>query len=204
MIVSDIRSVMQDTVPVTELSLLDYRYALDGVMPLLCSAAHGKVICDVPGLVREVNSRKPDWSEGEPSIALWIEPLTGNWRSNLQMLADTMTADSRLIIIASRPLARLLPEQRRNPSHSLGRTAGGIPRLRRALRGAGFRITETHGIHTVVAVALSLGGTLISRCGRPDVGDRLLFASRLHYTTHGLLAPLSTVTLLFARRERFT
>lgn len=192
---------MIGTHPVAFLAPLDYRCALDAAMPLLAEVRAPAVVCNVPQLLPEVRQRIPCWASGSTAeAALWVEPLVDTWRADLANLANGLTVGGTLVVVASRPIARVLPERRAWSGRPLGLHLSGIRCLRQALAQAGFLVEESHGFHSSVAIALGVLSRFVECVGRPDLGDRLHFASRLHYRVAGPLAPLSTVVLLPARK----
>ena len=200
------RHVPLGTRPVSALAPLDYRYALDAAMPLLAGPDPPLVHCAVPELAAEIRQRLPHAAgatgvDGAPA-ALWVEPRAAGWADELRVLAAALSADAPLVIVASQPLARLLPERRSWRGQPLGLTWGGVERLCRALSHHRLRLEARHGVHSVVAIGLSLMGQAVARAGRPALGDRLHFAARLRYRTTGPFAALATVALLLARKER--
>lgn len=187
------------TLPRWDLVPMEYGYALDAVMPLLAGQGLPLVWCGVPALDAEVRQRLPILAEGKPArAALWVEPMLDSWQTDLDWLIAGMETKGILCVLASRPLARLLPERREWPGEPLGLQPSGLRRLRRALRDRGFAVEE-YGIHGLGAIVRNLLAGLASRWGWPDLGDRLGFAARLSYITSGPLAPLPTVALLVAR-----
>jgi hypothetical protein len=202
---------MIGTLPAWSLAPREYGYALDAVMPRLAGEESLVVRCHVAALEAEIRQRLARWTaQGQARVALWVEPLVDDWQAELEALAAALAGDGTLIVIASRPLARLLPEagqitgttRRGWPGRPLGLQPGGIRRLRRTLERQGFRLEGEYGVHTLAAIGLNLLGQQLARWGRPDLGDRLGFAGRLRYCTAGRLAPLSTVALLVARAAR--
>ena len=189
--------------PVWCLPPLEYRYALDAAMARLGNARAPIVICNAPSLLGEVRQRGLSGDRWSPAAdaALWVEPLVDTWPTDLATLDDALIAGAPLTIVASLPLARVLPERRSWHEHPLGLQPGGIDRLRRGLVRCGFALDAMYGIHSMIAVGLSLLSRLAARSGRPDLGDRLHFAARLRYCVAGPLAALSTVALLVARKE---
>ena len=198
------RHVSLGTRPVVALAPLDYRFALDAAMPLLAGPAPPLVRCSVPELAAEIEQRLPQViaavGVASAPAALWVEPPATGWRADLRVFAAALPPGAPLVIIASRPLARLLPERRSWPGRPLGLTWGGVERLCRALSRGGFALEARHGVHSAVAIGLSLIGQAVARMGHPRHGDRLHFAARLHYRTTGPFAALATVALLLARR----
>jgi len=194
---------MIGTLPTWDLAAREYRYALDAVMPSLTGKGTPVVCCRVPALAAEVRQRLiRGTEEAQAHVALWLEPLADDWQTELGALAAAMAGDGLLLVIASRPLARLLPERRDWPGGALGLRPGGIGRLRRALGQRGFAVEVEYGVHTLSAIGLNLLGQQAARWGRPDLGDRLGFAGRLRYCTAGPMASLSTVALLVARKRQ--
>lgn len=191
---------MIGTLPMCDLAPLDYRYALDATMPTL--AGHTvQVYCNVPALEGEIRQRLPRQATvNAVTAALWVEPLVSTWAAEIDTLTRQLPAGAPLVVVASRPLARLLPERRSWNGRPLCMGLGGVCRLRHALALAGFRVAAVHGIHSLYAIALNILSRQIERRGRPDGGDRLHFAARLHYRAPSPLAAMSTVALLFAHK----
>lgn len=192
---------MIEMVPVAGLAPLEYRYALDAAMPILATAAPQRVICHLPDLLQEVAWRLPDRVEsGEGAAALWIEPPTHGWQHELAQIASALPRGGCLVVIASRPLARLLPERRIWPGDALGMRPGGIRRLRDALQTPGFHLREIYGIHTLWSMGLNrLALAWESRW--PANAAHLHFGARLHYTVQGWASVLSTLALFVAQKE---
>lgn len=181
---------------------LDYRYALDAVMPAYARASGASVLCNIPELSAELDYRGIRvGSAGSATTALWIEPLIDSWSAELDSLAAQLAAGGRLYVIASRPLAAVLPERRGWHGQPLGVRPGGLRRLQSSVRGRGFRITACYGIHGPASIGLNCLAWVASAAGRPDVGDRLQFAGRLRYCTRGLRSALSAVSLIAAVKE---
>jgi hypothetical protein len=182
---------------------LDYRYALDGALAVLGGRVAPVVRCRVPELEDEIGWRIPRAAElGAATAALWVEPQAGDWQAELDELARALPQGSRLAIVASRPLARLIPERRSWGGQPLGLRPGGIGRLARAVWRAHFRLEASYGFHSPLAIGTSLLSQWAERLGRPDLGDQLHFAARGRYCVTGPLAALATVALLVARKER--
>jgi hypothetical protein len=171
-------------------------------MPVLTGKPAPIVLCHAPELVGEIRQRLPCWAETHAApAALWVEPLAGTWQDDLEFFAGALPGGAPLVVIASRPLAHLLPERCSWEGRSLGVWPGGIGQLHRALGQAGFAIEASYGIHSALAIGLSILSGLMERWRRPDISDRLHFAARLRYHTTGPLAALSMVALLIARKE---
>lgn len=204
---------MIGTHPMVALAPLDYRYALDAAMSLLNNTSGPLVQCNIPALEGEIVQRipnpmhLPNKPEGNSlpehhtsavPAALWIEPMRDTWQDELRTLAHVLTHNASLVIIASQPLARMVPERQSWPGNPLGIAPFGIATLRRALKRQGFTIEATYGIHSLFAIGLSMMSQYIDRY-RPELGDRLHFASRLRYAVRGSLAPFATVALMVVR-----
>jgi len=184
-----------------ELAPLDYRYSLDAAMTAVAGRATA-VRCDVPELMSEIRRRIPSPAAfGDAEAALWVEPLLGTWRSDLITIAEALPHEAPLVIVASRPLARRLPERRSWNGQPLGMQPSGIRRLRQALADVGFRLEAIYGVHSLRAIVLNLLSEQAGRWGYPGLSDRLHFAGRLCYCTIGPFAALSTVALLMNRKE---
>ncbi|HEX5415937.1 MAG TPA: hypothetical protein VFZ25_09750 [Chloroflexota bacterium] len=202
---------MIGTTPVSHLAPLDYRYALDAAAALLGGQPPAAVYCNVAALGEEARQRFPgvDLTPPPPSscdgkggsrAVLWIEPTVDSWQTELATIAAEVPAGGTLVVVASRPLARLLPERRGWRGDPLGSRPRGIATLYRGLRDAGFVVAESHGVHSLKAIGLSALGARCERLGRPELGDRLRFAARRAYRDGGILQPLATVALLAARK----
>ncbi|PDV99086.1 hypothetical protein [Candidatus Chloroploca asiatica] len=195
---------MISSLPVSQLAPLDYRYAIDGALALLGNV-RPLVRCEQPELDAELAQRLPvsDYMQHTiyPSAALWIEPQQVNWQQVLNTLATTLPPGTQLAIIASQPLARLLPDRQTWRGVPIGIKPGGITRLGNGLRRAGFYVQAKYGIHSVYAIGLNSLGGLMTRIGRADLRDRLEFAARLGYMTHGVAMPLATVALVLACKK---
>jgi hypothetical protein len=185
-----------------DLPPLDYRYALDAAMAMVGQTPATRGLCRVPELDAELRQRLPKLAEEcESRAAIWVEPLVDTWREDLKSLARPLAFGGQLVVIASQPMARLLPERRIWPGQPLGLRPWGVAQLRRALTSAGLTVYRYYGIHSVFAIGLSLLGQQLDRLGRPALGDRLHFAARLRYSGGGVMATLATVALLAARKE---
>lgn len=193
---------MIGTRPVPCLAPLDYRYALDAAVTLFAGAGAPLVSGPLEPLRAEAQQRFPPALPAGGLAALWIEPAAPTWRSDLAALGEQLAVGGTLVVIASRPLARLIPERRGWGGDPLGLQPRGVARLLHALGRAGFRVTRNDGIHSLKAMVFSQLGQSCDRVGRPDLGDRLRVAAREAYHVGGVLAPLSTVALLAARKER--
>lgn len=187
------------------LAPLDYRYALDAAMSTLAGIPQPLVKCGVHALQDEVSQRIPVQLKQGPALGgLWIEPLSATWNSDLHLLLTGLAFAAPLVIVASRPLARLIPERASWDGQPLGLKPGGLGRLRRALTQMRWTVESSYGIHSALAIALSVVGQQLERIGRPDLGDRLHFAARLRYCNEGVFSPLSTVAVLVVRKGQLS
>lgn len=194
---------MIGTLPMADLAPLDYRYALDAALTLLDRTGDLRVVCNLPALDREIRQRIAPAAPPVPaSGALWVEPLATAWPAQLAALSEQLAPGATLALIASRPLARLIPERRTWQVKPLGTQLAGLSTLRRGLRQAGYRISAEYGMHSALSIGLSLLSQQLERRGRPDLGDRLHFAARLHYCKTGPQTVLATVALVQASKER--
>ena len=195
------RRIVTSTYQKADVAPLEYRYALDAAMPVVARRNSLMVLCNVPQLESEVRQRLSHVSEPQLATAgLWIEPLRESWMNDLKKFQHTLDRSSPLIILASRPLANLLPERRSWTAKPLGTHLIGLSNLSQALLESGFALESKYGVHSILAIVHSLVSRTADLCGRPDLGDRLQFAARLHYCIRGPLAGLSTLALIFARR----
>lgn len=194
---------MIGTLPMADLAPLDYRYALDAALTLLDRTGDLQVVCNLPALDREIRQRiAPAAPPAPANSVLWVEPLAAGWLAQLAALSEQLAPGATLAVIASRPLARLIPERRTWQVKALGTQLAGLPALRRGLRRAGYRISAEYGMHSALSIGLSLLSQQLERRGRPDLGDRLHFAARLHYCKTGPQTALTTVALVQASKER--
>ena len=179
---------MIGTLPATQLAPLDYRCALDAAIGSLGSATP-LLICHARELAAEVHQRLPQQSRpGDPAAGLWIEPQTGSWRADLITFARALPINAPLLIVASRPIARLLPERRGWRGSPFGTRMDGL--------------SAEYGFHSVAAIVLNTLSRQAEQRGRPELGDRLHFAARLRYRAAGRQAALCMVALLIASKER--
>lgn len=180
---------------------LEYRYALDAAMTWLAHCRQVAVVCAIPALHAEVAQRTPVRTiQDQPDAGLWVEPLVNGWQADLAALAPRLPAGAPLAVVASQPLARLIPERRGWSGAPLGMRPGGLRTLREALGRAGFCVEQQHGVHSLDAIIRNQFGRLLARAGRPDLADRQEFAARLHYRAAPPWTTLATTCLWLARR----
>lgn len=159
------------------------------------------VRCAVAPLQRELGQRLGGGPPATPGAGLWVEPQAGHWQADLALFTAELPTSAPLIVVAARPLVRLLRERRSWGDDPLGARFGGLHQLAQALAVAGFTLRERHGLHTLGAIGLNALAAQVARLGRPELADQLHFAARLRYRSGGALAALSTLALLVARRD---
>jgi len=194
---------MIESLPMVSLAPLDYRYALDAAMSVLGGKRAPLVICNAAEIAGEVRQRIPSApNPALPDAGRGFEPLSSSWQQELATIAQKLPPGAPLVIIASRPLARWLPERRGWARQALGLRAGGVGQLRRALPKVGLRPRALFGVHSGLSVVLGGAGGLAQRFGHPELGDRLHFAARLNYCVADPFSALATVALFFAQKEQ--
>jgi len=161
---------------------------------------------DAPAFVAEAQG----WAWGAASAALlnhqntkayealiWAEPESHSALAKAMLLRSVAQANAVLVVIASAPLRRFLPAWQIHPRPAQDPLSPGA--VRRALSKAGWQLKETITFHGPRAVAWTKLAQLLERLGRPDWGDRCLFAMRANYREPGWLWPLAPVSLIRAR-----
>ncbi len=180
------------TRPVYELAPQEYRYALDACAGLLANTPP-LVINNLPELTGEIQQRFPVTDESVTG-AIWLEPMRLDWSGQIKKL-ENLANGAPLLVIASQPLARILPERRGWQGQPVGLRPGGLGQLRRALQRSGFSLSARYGLHTPLSIGLNLLSGRLDRLGQKALADRVYFAARLRYRSTGLTAPLATVGL---------
>lgn len=186
--------------PRGQIAPLEYCYALDAALAMLGGAAP-HLICRANELVADAQQRLGQPATTPPRAGLWIEPDAPHLAADLAEFVRAIPPGGPLIVIASQPLARILPERRTWRGAAIGLRPGGVARLCAALRAAGFAPLSRHGIHSAAAIAANALGAQLARRGRPDLADQLAFAGRLRYRSSGWMAHFATVALLVARKR---
>jgi hypothetical protein len=193
---------MIGTLHLTDLPPMEYRWALDAVMPLFHSSGPPHVICHLPVFRIEIEQRL----SGLPlsthhQNGLWVEPMLNSWQVDLQEFYAMMESGSTLILLSSCPIARWLPERRGWSGVPLGLHLLGLPRLYSKLHKKGFLLLNVYGFHSLVSIWLNYQAHWMDRCGYPDVADRLRFSARLKYLQRGPFAVMNTVVLMLFRKN---
>ncbi|MCU0495374.1 MAG: hypothetical protein MUD01_27615 [Chloroflexaceae bacterium] len=193
---------MKHTTSVVELAPLDYRAALDAAMVRVRCKPDIALQSNIPQLLDEVRWRLPRPVECDAATSLlWIEPLAGSWPTELQRLTQALPVGGLLAVVASQPLARLLPERQRWDGRGLGLRPGGLGKLRQSLVRNGFRLEPTCHFHSFASIAVQALGQLAARSGKAALADRLHFAARLRYSGSSVLHRPATVALLVGHKE---
>ncbi len=173
----------------------EYGAALDAAA-MICGR-HAQIVCDEPQLAGDISQR---WQPGSAhGAAIYVEPMAATWRTALAGLANDVAPDAPLVLLASSPLARALPERAGWSADALGLRPGGLRAPLGQLRHAGFRIISRHLFHTVTSVLVLTCARLAARLGWPARADSLEFLARAWYRSERRLA-LGTVELIVLRR----
>lgn len=143
----------------------EYHNALDA-LPSFVAMDSVRWVCGSAELRPLLQARLS--SNNETSIerksVVWVEPQVGE---------GVPEAGERLIVIASLPLMRLVPERR-----GWGDAPMGGWRVKKMLRRAGWGISAEYRFHTLTSILLN---TLAGRMGQTARADRWRFAARLRY-----------------------
>ncbi|KPV53012.1 hypothetical protein SE17_12100, partial [Kouleothrix aurantiaca] len=120
-----------------QLAPLEYCYALDAALAMLGGTVP-HLICRADELAAEAQQRLGQPATTPPRAGLWIEPDAPHLAADLAEFVRAIPARAPLIVVASQPLARMLPERRAWRGAALGLRPGGVARLCAALQAAGF------------------------------------------------------------------
>ncbi len=153
--------------------MIPYEYvnALDA-LPSFSPMMQLRWRCSVDELRSLLNERVPNVAQA-PNL-VWVEPQVG----------ESLPIDpslERLIVIASCPLMRLIPERREWQDAPLGMARGGLRRLNGELSQAGWQLEHAFRFHTLSSIGLNLLGQQMARVGQPARADRWQMKARLHY-----------------------
>jgi hypothetical protein len=187
--------------PVYALAPLEYRYALDAALTLVPDRRRVRVQCNLAALQADVAARIADTTQSATAV-LWIEPLQQTWKQEMQQLAAELPLGGTLLMLASHPLAGLLPERADWREQPLGIQPAGIRQLRQAFRQLGLRMQARYGVHSLSSISWNMLSHAAQRIARPDLADRLRATAQQHYLSSGMLAGLATVGLVCAQKER--
>lgn len=150
--------------------LHEYTNALDA-LPSFVAMDALQTVCAVPEVVSVLAVRLPPTLS--PRHLVWVEPQVGEAVPRLDGI-------ERVVVIAARPLARILPERKVWGDAPLGMQVGGLWRLRRELRKSGWGISAEYRFHTLQSI---LYNTISQRHPQPAKADRWHFAARAAYIT---------------------
>ena len=169
---------------------LEYQIALD-VLPSFVSMSETGWICQVDAFYPELQNRLPHVPA--PQYLVWIEPQMAEPLPSLNNI-------QRLILIASRPLARILPERKAWQDDSVGLRWRGTSRFQQPLRQEGWHAVATHHFHTLQSIILNRASEQLTRIGQPARADRWQFAARQRYATSN--RAIATASLFVYERSR--
>jgi hypothetical protein len=191
---------------------LAYQHAFDWLAVAL-SASDGPVACVRSGAfqARELSRRLPDLSfvnlagrlgpgpgpadaaqPGRRAALAWAEPLAAD-ASSFADLPHLLRPDGVLYLVVGGRLARFLAERRaQRDIHYLAE-----PPARRALRQAGFRVTQRRGLHGPRAILWHLAGETTRLAGRRDWRDRCYAGMRRDFAA--IRGPAALVCLTAVR-----
>ena len=139
------------------------------------------------------------WQEAAGSYTqlLWAEPEARAASEIAAALRQAALPGATLYVIASGPLRRWLPAWQRPPFPAQQPlNAGGVVA---ALNVTGWEVESRIAFHGPRSIAWSWMYRLAEAFGRPDLGDRCLFAMRATYQEPGWLWPLAPLALIRAR-----
>ena len=167
----------------------EYRIAADALASFI-EIDKSSMLCESDALRGLVAAPLP--LQTSPASIVWLEPQATTWVQRL----DQIRTAQRLLVIASRPLAKHIPERTAWVDQPLGVYRDGLRQLRQGLQSIGRPVVAEYGFHTVTSILINRCATLLSAVGQSARADRWHFTARLHYATQGLLANFSTVALL--------
>lgn len=192
---------MYGALPGYRLAPLDYGLALDAAAASLAEYGPPYALCGCRELIGELHQRFAQPPTLPARCAVWVEPDERDWLHNLDQIGVSLVRGGLLAIVASRPLARLLPERRGWSARPIGVVPGGILRLRSALKAGGLRPLIERGFHSPAAIALVGLSRLATAAGQDARADRLRAAARMAYIVTRPTAALTTVALIVATKE---
>lgn len=148
----------------------DYLNALDA-LPSFVQMDKLAWVCNSAEFHPTLYSRLP--ATEAPRFLLWVEP-------QISEPLPTLDNIERLVVIASQPLACILPERKGWQDAPRGMRVGGLRGLKRELRRKGWQLSAEHHFHTVQSIILNM---LSQRVRQPARADQLHFAARQRYAT---------------------
>jgi hypothetical protein len=182
---------------------MEYRYALDAVSAECWRKGPPLIVSNMPELEDELEFRRiTDRGQSLASIALWLEPVRETLSADLRSISSGLSPSGTVMIVASLPLSRLLPEKRANGQRALGCELTGLNHLRNALTSASFELRESHGIHSITSIGLNITGRLLERIGRSDLADQFAATARERYCSYGRTGRFATLMLISAQKNR--
>lgn len=119
------------------------------------------------------------------STIVWVEPETDRLNFVPFQARRLALPGAYFQVIATTGLRRFLPAWRRQPRPA--QSPASPLMVIKAVKAAGWSVTELIGYHSPKAVLWSLAGRLAERVHRPDWADRTNFMQRTHYIEHGKL-----------------
>jgi hypothetical protein len=132
-------------------------------------------------------------------VGVWAEPERETGEQMLRQIQDRMDPSSRLYVITSQALSRLLPEWRTESQGPAAHPAG-LRRTAGWLRRTGWAVSYVYGFHGPASIFWEQAGRLMARTGRPDIADRYHFKMRDAYIVSGAQVLLAPVVVLAATR----
>jgi len=128
---------------------------------------------------------------------VWAEPERASAEDLARTLRSRARTGARLEVIATTYLRRFLPLWRAHPVPAIRPLNPG--RVMHLLRDSGWQVESCLPFHGPRSIAWGKLAQLADALGRPDLGDRCLFAMRSNYREPGWLWPFAPLTLIRAR-----
>lgn len=180
---------------------LEFRIALDAASVWLSNFK----VTQIPGsndlVAYELEQRFGLRDEHLQQGFLWFEPQINNWQEQLQGVSSDNHQISRLAVIISIPLAKMLPEISNNSSEGVGTSRREIKLFVEALSSLGFEVERIQTFHTGTSILINQFADLARRLGFFAFGDRLGFAAKKHYIRSWKALVLGTCLLITARKK---
>lgn len=180
---------------------LEYRYALDVAAMWLWQEPHVALICNEKALETDILQRFPVQTKfSKAQTLLWIEPMHETWQSQAQAIFKQLSPGSTLVIMATSPLGRLIPERHDWAPNALGMSWRGLKQIKTEVRSHGFEISQAVGIHSLWAIVANIGGRLAASLGYEGCRDQCEVYARRWYVATEWLIP-ATITLIRTQRN---